>query len=113
MKFTSVVVRRRVANLDDALPFYERLTGERAHRFSFGGADLAAVGPFLLFVADGDAGDRLERVVATLAVEDLDAAEATLIESQAQVVAPLAQTPNGRRVIVRHPDGAVFEYVGR
>ncbi|MGH8963241.1 MAG: VOC family protein, partial [Jatrophihabitantaceae bacterium] len=93
--------------------FYEGLTGERARRFSFSGADLAAVGPFLLFVAAGEVGDRLERVAATLAVEDLEAESAKLIELGAQIVAPLADTPNGRRMIVRHPDGAVFEYVGR
>ncbi|MFE2475516.1 hypothetical protein [Streptomyces sp. NPDC059389] len=29
-----------------------------------------------------------------------------------ELVAAPAETPNGRRAVVRHPDGAVCEYVG-
>ena len=105
MTITGVVVRRRVRSLDDAVPFYERLTGEPGRRFSFGDAELCAVGPFLLFSADGEVGDRLERVVATVTVADLDDTLARLTALGADTVAPPAGTPNGRRTVVRHPDG--------
>lgn len=105
-------MRRRVEDLDAAVRFYEGLTGEIARRFSFGGADLAAVGNFLLFRAGDDVGERLARVAATLAVDDLDAQHKLLIDLGAEVIAAPAQTPNGRRLVARHPDGSVYEYVG-
>jgi predicted enzyme related to lactoylglutathione lyase len=112
MSITGVVIRHRVTDLDATTPFYEELTGRPANRFAFSGAELAAVGPFLLFSAPGETGDRLAGVVATLTVTDLDAHQQRLVELGAEIVAPPADTPNGRRMIVRHPDGAVFEYVG-
>lgn len=49
MTITGVVVRRRVEDLKASVRFYEQLTGVAAKLFSFSGADLAAIGPFLLF----------------------------------------------------------------
>jgi predicted enzyme related to lactoylglutathione lyase len=52
-------------------------------------------------------------LAATLMTDDLDA---QLVEVQtlgANVVAPATSTPNGRRAIVRHPDGVVVECAGR
>jgi predicted enzyme related to lactoylglutathione lyase len=106
-------VRRRVDDLDAAVDFYEALTGNAAQRFSFAGAELAAVGSFLLFEAVGELGDRLERVAATITVSDLDTHCELLAQLGADIEAPLSPTPNGRRLIARHPDGAVIEYVGR
>lgn len=113
MAITGVIVRIRVNDLDAAVPFYEDLTGATATRFSFGSAALASVGPFLLFAAPGEDGDRLANVVATLVTDDLDPQLAELEALGASVIAPATSTPNGRRAIVRHPGGAVFEYVGR
>jgi predicted enzyme related to lactoylglutathione lyase len=112
MPITGVVVRRRVDDLDATVPFYERLTGASANRFSFASAQLAAVGPFLLFEAPGPNGDRLANVAATLTVDDLDNQLKQLERLGAELIAPPAQTPNGRRAIVRHPEGTIFEYVG-
>jgi len=47
------------------------LTGAVGSRFAFGGAQLAAVSSFLLFTAPDDVAERLERVVATIRVEDV------------------------------------------
>ncbi|MFU9038465.1 MULTISPECIES: VOC family protein [Streptomyces] len=52
-------------------------------------------------------------MAATLSVPDMDAAVADCAAAGAEVIAPPAETPNGRRAVVRHPDGGVFEYVGR
>jgi hypothetical protein len=109
---TGVIARRRVENLTEAIPFYEALTGEQAQRFDFAGVALASVGPFLLFILpEGD--KRLARVAATITVDDLPATHDLLIGLGAEVIAPMATTPNGHRLIARHPDGGVFEYVGR
>ncbi len=113
MSITGIVVRRRVPDLDAAVSFHEALTGSVAKRFAFGGAQLAAVGPFLLFAAPADVADKLEAMVATISVEDLDEQTRLLTSIGAEIVAPAARTPNGHRLIARHPDGGVFEYVSR
>ncbi|THA37199.1 VOC family protein [Streptomyces sp. A1547] len=111
MTITSVVLRRRVDDLEAASAFYEELTGEPANRFAFAGLELAAVGPFLLFSGPDTVAERFAGVAATLGVADLDAVLAQGEAAGAEVVAAPAETPNGRRAVLRHPDGAVYEYV--
>jgi predicted enzyme related to lactoylglutathione lyase len=112
MTIESVVIRQRVGNLDAAVSFYEKLTGSSASRFSYAGVDLAGVGPFLLFSGPDEAVERVAGVAATLAVADLDSAVERAVAGGAEVVAPKAPTPTGHRVVLRHPEGGVFEYVG-
>ncbi|MFI8276322.1 VOC family protein [Streptomyces sp. NPDC085929] len=50
-------------------------------------------------------------VVVRRRVADLDAVVARGEAAGAEVVAAPADTPNGRRAALRHPDGAVYEYV--
>jgi hypothetical protein len=52
-------------------------------------------------------------VVIRRRVDDLPTAQDHLLALGAEVVAPVAVTPNGSRLVVRHPDGGVFEYVSR
>ncbi|MFI5670298.1 VOC family protein [Streptomyces sp. NPDC051704] len=111
MTIDSVVIRRRVPDLDAVQAFYEELTGEPANRFAFAGLQLAAVGPFLLFTGPEEVAERFAGVAATLGVADLDAAVARARTAGAELVAAPADTPNGRRAVLRHPDGAVYEYV--
>lgn len=112
MAIESVVVRQRVEGLDAAVPFYEKLTGTTAFRFSFAGVTLACVGPFLLFSGPDEAMQRVQGVAATLAVADLDVAVEQAVAAGAEVVMPTSPTPNGHRAVLRHPQGGVFEYVG-
>ncbi|GAA1928469.1 VOC family protein [Streptantibioticus ferralitis] len=113
MTITSVVLRRRVDDLESATAFYERLTGEAASRFRFAGLELAAVGSLLPFSGPAEVAGRSARAAAALSVVDLDAAVAEYATLGAGVIAAPESTPNGRRAVVRHPDGGVFEYVGK
>ncbi|MEU3902565.1 VOC family protein [Streptomyces goshikiensis] len=112
MAIDSVVVRQRVEDLDAAVPFYEKLTGSTATRFAFAGVNLASVGPFLLFAGPDEAVQRVAGVAATLAVSNLDTAVEEAEAGGAEIVMPIQPTPNGRRAVLRHPHGGVFEYVG-
>lgn len=112
MAMDSAIVRQRVEDLDAAVPFYEKLTGSSASRFTFAGVTLASVGPFLLFAGPDEAVQRVAGVAATLTVADLDAAVEEAEEGGAEIVTPVHPTPNGRRAVLRHPYGGVFEYVG-
>jgi hypothetical protein len=104
----SVLARVYVDDVDEALPLYQQLTQTLPHRFEFRGLSLAAIPPFLLIAG---AGDEVRSHAATVSVRDLqpviDAIEAeggTLVEGP-------DPGPNGRRLIARHPDGNVLEYI--
>ncbi|MYW04403.1 VOC family protein [Streptomyces sp. SID3343] len=112
MQIDSVTARQRVDDVEAAVPFYEKLTGRTAARFAFAGVSLASVGPFLLFSGPDEAVQRVAGVVATLAVADLPTAVEEAVAAGATVVMPAQPTPNGRRAVLRHPHGGVYEYVG-
>ncbi|WP_212756128.1 VOC family protein [Flexivirga aerilata] len=103
-----VLARVFVDDLDGAVDFYTSLTGVAAQRFSFQDVELAWVGNFLLLAGDASVyGDRTATVlVHSLApvIRDLASYDGAIIEG------PTAG-PNGRRLIARHPDGSVFEYI--
>lgn len=104
-----VLARVFVEDLEAALPIYRELAGgEEPVRFGFGEVDLTRVGPFLLLSGNTDAyRDR----VATLIVRSLDPVLAALDAHGGQAVNPPNVGPNGRRLIARHADGSVFEYI--
>ncbi|WP_198939751.1 hypothetical protein [Streptomyces sp. MJM1172] len=51
-------------------------------------------------------------MAATLAVSNLDTAVEEPEAGGAEIVMLIQPTPNGRRAVLRHPHGGVFEYVG-
>lgn len=106
---TAAIVRVFVDDLDAALPLYESLAGgAQANRFSFRDVELASVGPFLLLSGNTEAyRDR----VATLVVKELDPVIEAIESAGGQLVEGPTPSPNGDRLIARHPDGSVFEYI--
>jgi predicted enzyme related to lactoylglutathione lyase len=105
---TGVLARVFVADLDAAVPLYEELAQAAAERFGFRGVQLAQVGPFLLLA--GDTAAYRDRT-ATIQVASLDPVLAALEAAGAEIVEGPAPAPNGARLIARHPDGSVFEYI--
>jgi hypothetical protein len=97
-----------VESLEAAIPFYRELAGDvEVRRFPHRDLELALVGPFLLYsgpldkyVSDGDRHRRLPGPV----LEALTRAGAEVLEAPSEV-------PNGTRIVARHPDGSVFEYM--
>lgn len=109
MSKVTVIARVYVDDLDQALPLYQRIAGtDQVKRFTFRDVELASVGPFLLL--SGNTAAYRDRV-ATLEVADLAPVVAALGEAGAEVVEGPTTTANGERLIARHPDGSVFEYV--
>lgn len=100
-----------VDDLDRALPFYGRLAGgQEPHRFRFRDLDLARVGPFLLLAGDTEP---YREQVATLLTRDLEPVIDEIEQAGGHILEGPSPAPNGRRLIARHPDGAVFEYIER
>ena len=106
---TAVIARVFVDDLDAALPLYQDLAGVTdAHRFHFRDVELASVGPFLLL--SGNTAAYRDRV-ATLVVKELALVVAALDHAGGELLEGPSPTPNGDRLIARHPDGSVFEYI--
>jgi predicted enzyme related to lactoylglutathione lyase len=106
--FQDVLARVFVDDLDAAIPFYEQLAEETARRFEFRDVQLARVGSFLLLAGDTAAyRDRVATVMVASLAPVLDA----LRESGGAVIEGPSPAPNGARLIARHPDGSVFEYI--
>jgi predicted enzyme related to lactoylglutathione lyase len=66
------------------------------------------VGPFLLYSGP------LEKYVtqtATVIVESLAPVLEALGKAGAEVLEERNEVPNGTRIVARHPDGSVFEYM--
>ncbi|MFC5186894.1 VOC family protein [Actinomadura harenae] len=107
---TKVIARIVVADLDDAIDFYRTLIDTDAvQRFTFAGIDLAGVGPFLLLAGPG--ADKVADRAATLVVTDLDLVARRVTGGGGVLREGPTASPNGRRLIAEHPDGAVFEYI--
>jgi hypothetical protein len=105
---SEVLARVFVPDIDAAIPLYEELAQAQAEKFSFRDVELARVGPFLLLA--GDATAYLNRT-ATITVRSLAPVLAALKTAGGEVIEGPAPAPNGPRLIARHPDGSVFEYI--
>ncbi|WEH38687.1 VOC family protein [Streptomyces sp. NBC_01218] len=113
MDILGTTLRICVDDLEASVAFYEGLTGTPALRFERGGVSVAAIGCFLLMSGPETELELLRKVVATIAVKDVDEAREALARAGAHIVAGPVPTPAGRNLIALHPDGSVFEYADR
>ncbi|MBM7091810.1 VOC family protein [Streptomyces sp. NPDC012461] len=113
MEIMGATLRVCVEDIETAIPFYERLAGGPALRFERGGVHVAAVGCFLLMSGPAAELEVLRKVAATIAVKDVEEALRVLTDMGADIIAGPVPTPVGRNLIVRHPDGAIYEYADR
>ncbi|MEU1036592.1 VOC family protein [Streptomyces mirabilis] len=105
----AMVANVEVENLEDAIPLYQDLAGDaEVRRFPYRELEVALVGPFLLYSGP------LEKYVsqnATVIVESLTPVLDVLGKAGAEILEALNEEPNGTRIVARHPDGSVFEYM--
>jgi hypothetical protein len=105
----AVIANVPVADLDASVPLYQELTGgQDVKRFSYEALELASVGPFLLY--SGKWGDHPQQI-ATVIVESVVTVISTLELHGAAVLEGPESVPNGVRILARHPDGSVLEYL--
>ncbi|MFF1701641.1 hypothetical protein [Streptomyces sp. NPDC058252] len=105
----AMIANVEVENLEDAIPLYQDLVGDaEVRRFPYRELELALVGPFLLYSGP------LERYVsqnATVIVESLTPVLDALGKAGAEILEAPNEVPNGTRIVARHRDGSVFEYM--
>ncbi|MEU9977745.1 hypothetical protein [Streptomyces sp. NPDC051014] len=105
----AMVANVEVDDLDAAIPLYQELTGEtEVRRFPYRELELALVGPFLLYSGP------VEKYVSqhgTVIVGSLAPVLEALGTANAEILEAPNEVPNGTRIVARHPDGSVFEYM--
>jgi len=104
-----MIANVEVESLEDAIPLYRELAGDvDVRRFPYRELEVALVGPFLLYAGP------LEKYVsqtATVLVDSLDPVLDALGKAGAEILEAPNEVPNGTRIVARHPDGSVFEYM--
>ncbi|MFD5178150.1 VOC family protein [Nocardia sp. NPDC058379] len=112
MKILETYARLFVADLDRALPVYEKLAGTPADlRFRFEHAEIAAVGDFLVIAGPEESISAYRTTIGPVIVDDLDAAQQFVTEIGGDITSGPIVSPTGRVVYARHPDGTHVEYV--
>jgi predicted enzyme related to lactoylglutathione lyase len=112
VKALATLARLSADDLDRALPALRALTGEDVRtRFPYRGAEVAGIGGFLIVAGDEQALAPFRRVQSTVLVDDLDGTQALVAEHGGEIVDGPNEVPTGRNATVRHPGGAVLEYV--
>ena len=107
---TKVLARVVVDDLDKAIPLYQALSGaEQVQKFGHGPVKLASVGPFLLLEAEGAEG--YSNRTATILVFDVGPVVREVELAGGEIIDGPSAGPNGERLVARHPDGSVFEYI--
>ncbi len=103
------LARIHVNDLDAAVPLYRELAdGEDAHVFRFRDLRLARIGPFLLIEG---ADDEVRSHAATIVVGDIDLVASTVSAAGGELIDGPSPAPSGPRLVARHPDGSVIEYI--
>ncbi len=112
MSVPVALARVVVPDLEAVLPLYVALAGGgEPRRFAFRGIELARIGPFLLLAGTPETLAPFRDRVATVLVDDVHATAALIVQGGGSVVDGPDAGPNGQRLVARHPDGAIFEYI--
>jgi hypothetical protein len=105
----AMIANVEVDSLEDTIPLYRELAGDvDVRRFPYRELELALVRAFLLYSGS------LEKYVsqtATVLVDSLDPVLDALGRAGAEILEAPNEVPNGTRIVTRHPDGSVFEYM--
>ncbi|MEV6554228.1 VOC family protein [Nocardia sp. NPDC051756] len=112
MQILKTYARLFVADLDTALPTYEKLVGTPADlRFDFEQAEIAAIGDFLLIAGPPEHTDRYRATIGPVIVDDIDQVITELTAAAATIISGPFDGETGRFAYLRHPDGTQVEYV--
>jgi predicted enzyme related to lactoylglutathione lyase len=114
MKIVGVSVPVLTPDIDQAIPRYEALTGERVKaRFVVPGRGLtvALLGSVTLISGDDVALAPMRALRATFIVDSLADFEAHLLSHGGTILQPPTPTPAGRNMVARDVEGTVFEFV--
>ncbi|WP_100487314.1 VOC family protein [Sporolactobacillus pectinivorans] len=114
MKIKKAYFRMYVNNLDDVLPFYQKLYGLPVNlRFKYEEMhlELASIGHFLFVAGTPDDLKPFSQTKITFLVDSLDDFLTYFEENKIKIIRKPRKVPTGRNVTVQHPDELIAEYV--
>ncbi|WP_406674879.1 hypothetical protein WBK31_12635 [Nonomuraea sp. N2-4H] len=112
MAVRATYARIYVDDLDTALPTFTALTGTQPDlRFTYGDVELASIGGCLLVAGTPQALAPYRDVQATAIVDSIDDVFAIVAKEGGETLDGPNDVPTGRNLTVRHPGGAIVEYV--
>ena len=114
MKILKTYTRIYTNQFEATLAYYERLVAAKYDlRFSYQevGLEIASVGDFLILAGTDNALRLFRDTQATCLVDSLTEFETFLKANGAEIIRGLKQVPTGKNMTVKHPDGAIIEYV--
>lgn len=101
-------------NVEQSLALLQQLVGREVDmRFKMpaDGLEIVAIGDFCLVGGAAEVLAPIRACQGPVIVDDLTATTAALLAGGAEITKPEAQSPSGRYLYARHPDGTLVEYV--
>ncbi|MCO7125507.1 VOC family protein [Sporolactobacillus shoreicorticis] len=114
MKIKKTYFRMYVSNLDEVLPYYEKLLGIHPDlRFKYPEMhlELASIGDFLFVAGKSEDLKTFNTTKVTFMVDALDDFLIYFEQNNFEIIREPRIVPTGKNVTVRHPDGLIAEYV--
>jgi predicted enzyme related to lactoylglutathione lyase len=114
MKLLKNMIRVYVANLNEAIVFYEQLVGIKSQQrfvYAKAGLELASVGDFLLICGSEEVLKKFRETHTTLLVDSLAEYKEFLEGKGAIILEQPKEVPTGWNMRVKHADGLIVEYV--
>lgn len=112
MRLLTTLARVYVDDLDAALPTFVALTGEQPRlRFAYRELELAGIGGYLLIAGTEEALAPYRATHATAVVASVAEVGQYADEHGGVVLDGPNEVPTGWNLTVRHPGGAIIEYV--
>jgi hypothetical protein len=114
MKVKQILTRVYVNDLDKAIGFYEKLTGEKClSRFEYkeAGLEIATVKNILIIAGPAKSLEPFRHTTATFLVDSVEEFKMFLLENHATLIRDIKQVPTGLNMTMKHEDGCIVEYV--
>ncbi|MCL1631970.1 VOC family protein [Sporolactobacillus sp. CPB3-1] len=114
MHIKKTYFRMYVNDLDEVLPFYEKLFGMHPDtRFNYPEMhlELASIGDFLFVAGKREDLKPFSKTKVTFMVDSLDDFLIYFKQNHFEIIREPRKVPTGKNVTVRHPDGLIAEYV--
>jgi len=98
--------------LEETISFYENIFGEKYRlRLKYAGVEIVSVGKVLLTAGSEEALKPYREMRTIFVVDSLNDFKDNLVQSKAVILNEPRQLPTGVNMVVKHPDGAIIEYV--
>ena len=110
MNILAVVPRLYVSDLQTHLEFYKiLLKQEKPHEFQMNGTHVIRFTNLLLIEELNETVKN--HVAATIVIDDLNEVKKLILNYNGVMITEPIQVPTGMKMIIRHPDGNIIEYI--